>query len=59
MRDSTEQPSQTAVVVLLYGYERRAPEEVRRRRRCTDVRVVERLVPVVFAVVFAAAAVAG
>jgi len=59
MRDSTEQPSQTAVAVLLYGYERRAPEEVRRRRRYTGLRVVERLGPSVFGVVFAAAAVAG
>jgi hypothetical protein len=45
--------------VLLYGDEWRAPEEGRRRRRYTDLRVVERLVPIVFAVVFAAAAVAG
>jgi len=45
--------------VLLYGDEWRAPEEVRRRRRYTDLRVVERLVAIVLGVVFAAAAVAG
>jgi hypothetical protein len=47
------------LAVLLYGDEWCAPEEVRRRRRYSDLRVVERLVPIVFAVVFAAAAVAG